>query len=161
MDKTALVLVLVLGFAVPSRSQSAADLSAKYPVITSYEVVPGIPVTPRHTAGGQVCQKSFERRTAGEDGVDLDSVICEKPADDIVDRRAPPPVRGKESNTLSGVGLTVGVANTIHYGCENALVSFLESSAQGPLGIMAVAVSWKKSPCKEEDEPLPLEKYPR
>jgi len=45
MNKTALVLVLLLGFAPPSRSQSAADLSAKSAAIATSQQAPPITST--------------------------------------------------------------------------------------------------------------------
>ena len=62
MNKATVVLALVLTFAGLTRSQSHAELNVKYPVVKSFEVRPGVLLTPRFTADGEVCQMSFERQ---------------------------------------------------------------------------------------------------
>jgi hypothetical protein len=54
MRKTWIALALVIGVSVAIRAQTSADLGAKYCKITSYEVGPGIVMTPRYAQDGQV-----------------------------------------------------------------------------------------------------------
>ncbi|HXN19909.1 MAG TPA: hypothetical protein VN875_16335 [Candidatus Binatus sp.] len=96
MNRAACVLFLLLGFAFPSRPRSPAGLSATYPVVTSYEVRPGVLMIPRYTADGQVCEMSFARQHTTRSGVYLDSVISDKLAIDISDELVPPAARGHE-----------------------------------------------------------------
>jgi len=158
-NKTALVLILLLGFAAPSRSQSDADLSSEYSVVKSFEVRPGILMTPKYTADGQVWEMSFERQHAPKSGAQLDSIISDKSANDIVDQLVPPSVRGKGSN--SSAISTTGFGGTIIYDYENVSVTFFIAADQPRAGTLAVVITWKNRTCRNEASLLPLQQYPR
>jgi hypothetical protein len=157
MNKSALVLLLVFGFATPSRSQSTAELSAKYPVVTSFEIRPGILMTPKYTDEGKICRMSFERQHATRSGNYLGSAISDKLAKDIVDQLVPPSVRGKESKS-SGVISIVGILMMTDYEYENVAVTFL--GYPNDAGAVLVVITWKNRICKNEGKQLPLEQYP-
>ena len=95
MNKASLVLSLGLVLALALKSQSVADLNAKYPVVTSYEVRPGILMTPKYSADGQVCQMSIERQRGTRSGVMLYSFMSDKLVKEIVDELAPRSERGE------------------------------------------------------------------
>jgi len=160
MNKTTIVLVLILTFAVPSRSQSDADLTSKYSIVKSFEVRPGILMTPKYAADGQVCEMSFERQHATRSRVQLDSIISDKLANDIVDQLVPPSVRGKASNS-SGMISTTGFGGTISYDYENVGVTFFIATDQPRPGTLAVVIAWKNRTCRNETNLLPLQQYPR
>ena len=163
MTKPAFLLLLALAFAAPSRSQTAADLSSKYPVVTSYEVRPGILMTPKYTSDGQVCQMSFERRHATNSGLDLDSYISVKLVREIVDELAPPSVRGKSSGgqEWAGWGIGLGPGNT-EGGAEFENVSVIAAGTAEPhRGPIIVLITWKNRTCKPEPNPMPPDQHPR
>lgn len=162
MNRAVFVLFLVLGFAFSSRPQSAAGLSATYPVVISYEVRPGILMIPRYTADGQVCEMSFARQHMTRSGVCLDSRISDKLANDIVNELAPPAARGEELHEPphpSGVVVTAGRTDITLYNYENLEVTFATLSGERP-GVVAAVISWKNRTCKDKGKVLPLEQYP-
>ena len=69
MNKVSLLPLVGLFIAIGSQSQLSIELSAKYPVVTSYEVRPGILMTPKYSDDGQVCEMSFGRQRAIKSGV--------------------------------------------------------------------------------------------
>jgi hypothetical protein len=160
MNKALLVLSIVLAFALASQPQSVADLNAKYPVVTSYEVRPGILMTPRYTADGQVCQMSIERQRGTRSGVSLDSFMSDELVKEIVDELAPRSERGKTipaggSDDSAAVVVTGRMMQRM-YGYENISFNVLD----GPNRERVVVISWVHRNCKEEAEPLPLQDYP-
>jgi hypothetical protein len=155
VNKTLLILSLGLAFALACRLQTVDDLSAKYPVVTSYEVRPGILMTPRYTADGQVCQMSIERQRATRSGVMLDSFMSDRLVEEIVDELAPLSERGKPARI--GLELKTGaVTQTL-----NAYDDISYDVLDGPGRERAVVISWVHRTCKEEPERLPLQDYPR
>jgi hypothetical protein len=89
------LVIISLALALACRPQTVTDVSAKYPVVTSYEVRPGILMTPRYTTDGQVCQMSIERQRGTRSGVTLDSFMSDNLVKEIVDELAPLSERGK------------------------------------------------------------------
>jgi hypothetical protein len=63
MEKASVVIFLALCIAATALGQTSADLTSKYRQVISYEVRPGVLVTPKYTAEGQVCEMVIERRT--------------------------------------------------------------------------------------------------
>jgi hypothetical protein len=162
MNRAAFVLFLLLAFAFSSRPQSAAGLSVTYPVVTSYEVRPGILMTARYTDDGEVCEMSFARQHNTRSGLYLGSVMSDKLTNDIVNELAPPSARGKELRDAahaSGMVLTMGRSDMTLYNYENLEITFATLTGERP-GVVAVVISWKNRTCKDEGKVLPLEKYP-
>jgi hypothetical protein len=163
MNKALLSLSLGLVLALALRSQSVADLNAKYPVVTSYEVRPGILMIPRYTDDGQVCEMSFARQHTTRSGLYLDSRISNKLANDIANELAPPATRGDELHGPphpSGMDVTTGRVHMTVYNYENLEIMFAGLTGEYP-GVDAVVISWKNDrKCKDESKVLPLEQYP-
>jgi len=68
MAKTCILLLTV---AVAALGQTSAELSAKFPPITSYKIRPDVPMTARFAADGQVCEMTLEKRQKTDEGIDL------------------------------------------------------------------------------------------
>jgi hypothetical protein len=150
--KKPILLILVFGLAFPSFAQSATELSAKYPVVTSYEVRPGILMTARFTAEGQACKMSFAIQHNQKHRLYLDSLMSEKMATDIADELVPPSVRGKELNEPfqpSGLTVVAGQAVMKFYKYENVVMEFAWNFRQDRPGVVAVDISWKNRTCKD------------
>src|SRR5215831_235171 len=89
-------IVVCLGTAVPGCGQTAADLAAKYPSVSAYEIRPGILMTAKYGADGQVCEMVLEaRHYQTPEKVDLRSVIPGKLEDSLIDELVPIPERGE------------------------------------------------------------------
>jgi hypothetical protein len=94
MIKRASVLILMLGFAASTVGQTSGDFSDKYRQIISYEIRPGIVMTPKYAADGQVCQIYLERRQQTEKELLLGYTISAKDVMNLVDELAPKAQRG-------------------------------------------------------------------
>ena len=145
-----------------SLCQTTADLRTKYPVVTSYEVRPGILMTPRYTPDGLVCEMSIQKQSVTRSGVRLDFYMNNKLIKELIDELVPSSVRGKPWNgsDWNGVVVTSGVINTTTYGFENLSVAVVDRSDEPRLGSMVVVITWKNRACKEEGKPIPLSRYP-
>jgi len=152
-------LISLIGLVIAgSQSQSSTELSTKYPVITSYEVRPGILMTPKYSAGGQVCQMSIERQRATRSGVMMDSFMSAELVKTIVDELVPHSERGP---ALGGTGdnaaiiTTGGLTQSVH---TYEKISYYVLS--GPNREIVVLIEWKNRKCQAEPQALPLQQYP-
>jgi hypothetical protein len=81
--------------AVSVWGQTAADLAAKYPSVSAYEVRPGILMTAKYAADGRICELVLEpRHYQAGDGIDLDAVLPARLEKEVIDELAPPSERG-------------------------------------------------------------------
>jgi hypothetical protein len=141
MNKALLFLSLGLVLALALRSQSLAELNAKYPVVTSYEVRSGILMTPKYSAEGQVCQMSIERQRGTRSGIMFDSFISDKLVKQIVDELAPRSERGEPRfgrEDVVGIVTTGGMTRNMH---EYENIDF--DVMDGPNRERVVVISWK------------------
>ena len=158
MNKALLFLSLGLVLALALRSQSVADLNAKYPVVTSYEVRPGILMTPKYSADGQVCQMSIERQRGTRSGVMLDSFMSDKLVKEILDELAPRSERGKPRLGREGDAaiVTTGGMTTSGHAYENIDFEVVD----GPNRERVVLIAWNNRKYEDGPKPLPLQQYP-
>lgn len=154
----ALSILIVFFAALLSHPQSASNLGNRYPTVTSYEVRPGILMTPRYTADSQVCQMSIERQRATRSGVMLDSFMSDKLVKEIADELAPRAERGNPSPGPEGraIVLAIGVVTTTTYLYQNTNIEVLDGTGRERV----VVISWKDRKCKEEPDSIPLQRYP-
>jgi hypothetical protein len=108
-------LIPLIGLVIAgSQSQSSTELSTKYPVITSYEVRPGILMTPKYSADGQVCQMSIERQRATRSGVMMDSFMSAELVKTIVDELVPHSERGPARGGSAAIISTGVTTQSVH-----------------------------------------------
>jgi hypothetical protein len=100
MQKAALLILFSLGIATPALGQSAADFDAKYRRVTSYEVRPGVVMTPKYAPDGQVCEMVLEKRQKTETGIVFGFSFSEKEVKELVDALVPDSERGKNLTEL-------------------------------------------------------------
>lgn len=82
--------------AVSAWGQTAADLAAKYPSVSAYEVRPGILMTAKYAADGRICELVLEpRHYQAGDGVDLEVVFPSELEKQVIDELVPPVERGE------------------------------------------------------------------
>jgi hypothetical protein len=157
MFRTACVVFCLFFLAVSAGPQSPSEFAAKYPVVTSYEVRPGILMTPKYTDGGQVCEISFERQRATRSGNFLDSKMSDKLMESIEAELAPPAERGA-TVSAGGMVITTGVVQTQVFDYANLTIE--RDSGGINWRERVVIIRWKNRTCKSEPNPLPLEQYP-
>jgi hypothetical protein len=146
-------LFLVLT-AAPVWAQTSSDLNSKYGAPTqSYEIRPGIFLTVKYAADGQVCEMSVEKRHIQASGtIDLDSItISSEERRMIVDELAPAVKRGERQKD-SGDVLIVGGGGTEIDNYENVSISYhsryTPSKEAIIRGTAAIVIAWKNRPCK-------------
>ena len=143
------VFVLVLGIAVATPGQTSADLGAKYRKITSYEVRPGIVMTPRYAQDGQVCEMIVEKRAKTDKDVIFGSSFAEKEWKDAVDELAPPSERGKDVTGLLNTTVDGGFI-TADYTYEKVRIRVQGVTRPKPTPAVLITITWSKRTCAEE-----------
>lgn len=134
----------------------APHFQSRYPRIDSYEIRPGILVTPV-SMKGTLCQVSFEQRHVQKDAVHMQSTMPRELVLEIIDELAPPDVRGKPlwqvagfdyMDSISG-STAVSIANY-----KNVTVQIYKTRSES--GDVATIIEWKHAcqPAKEA-EPVP------
>ncbi len=163
MNKAVCLFVLVIGLALSSYAQSAADLKARYPVVTSYEVRPGILATPRYTVDGQVCEMSIQREHFVRGGVYLISYMSDKLIREIVDELVPVSERGEpfDGHDWDGPVIGTGQAEDVIHDYRNVNITVHQSAFDPRLKPLVVVVSWKNRKCEKQESPLPPGEYPQ
>jgi hypothetical protein len=146
MSKRALAAFLVAGIVSIAWGQTSADLSAKYRPVTSYEVRPGVVMTPSYAADGQVCEMVLEKRQKSENGVVFSTSFSEQEVKDLVDELVPEAERGR--NLTKPLNSTVdGGFITTEYTYENVLVHVYGITRPAPSGNRVIAITWPRNGC--------------
>jgi len=145
MAKGAFVLFLMIGIAAIAWGQTSADLSAKYRQVTSYELRPGIVMTPKYAADGQVCEMVLERRQKTETGVVFGVSFSEKEVKELVDQLVPEAKRGQNLTKLLNMSVDGGFVTT-EYTYEHVLVRVYGITRPAP-GDRVVIITWPKRVC--------------
>ncbi len=121
MNKSALSLFIMLGTGAIVWGQTSVEHAAKYRRIVSYEVHPGVVMTPKYTADGHVCEMLLERQHGTESGIDLESYFSDEEVKALVDELAPEAERGKNLTELLNETID-GRVITTKYTYENVLI---------------------------------------
>ena len=97
-----LFALTILTVAVAAWGQTAADLAAKYPSVSAYEVRPGILMTAKYAADGQICEMVLEpRHYQSGNNVDLETVLPAEQERQVLDELVPASERGEPKNRWS------------------------------------------------------------
>jgi hypothetical protein len=146
------VAVLVFSFVNATHAQSAAALARKYATVTSYEVRPGVFMTPTVSPQGKVCKMTVERHHLHENVLDSDTVLSDELIHELIDELAPSAQRGKE---LTGIDLWFGSEDIIgslaisRKTYENASVEIYgDTHEDGSSKNLTLVIFWKNSGCK-------------
>jgi hypothetical protein len=138
-------MFLLLGFPAIAQGQTSADLSMKYHQVTSYELRPGVIMTPRFAPNGQVCEMDIEKRHKTDTGIYFGSSFSAKEVRELVDELAPEQERGKNlTEPLNSI--IDGGFNTTEYKYENILVS-VRGITRPQAEDMVVIIIWRKRFC--------------
>lgn len=131
--------------------QTADDLASKYPVVSAYEVRPGILMTAKYAADGQACEITLEKRHETPKKIDLGSTIPRDQIKQLIDELVPPSERGNPTkrylkgdseSTIGG-----GVVDT-ESDYENVSIKIIgTTSSSCDSGDEVVTIRWKKRTC--------------
>jgi hypothetical protein len=150
MNRVAFVFFLILSAVPPTSAQSVADLSAKYPVVQAFEVRPGILMTARYDADGQVCEMVLERRHTTKTGIDLGVSLTQEEVIKLVEELVPEVDRGKKLKGFYKSDSSITVNGSIvetEYPYENISIVFHGSVSDSCAGDMVAIVKWRKRAC--------------
>lgn len=159
-SKTAFcLLAFCLTAVVAVDGQTSNELAAKFPRVSAYEIRPGILMTARYAADGQVCETVLEARHYKTEQIDLGSTISRKVEDSLIEALAPENQRGKptRSRWLStdiggGVTYTRRDFENVRVDIYGAYCGYQSRSSakQTPCntgGDEVVVIRWKKRTC--------------
>lgn len=158
MNKLLFAFVGVLtAFLIPL-GQYASTFKTKYAVITSYEVRPGILMTPTFTPDGGVCRMVLEKRrtriTDEKVSIDTESYLSKAEVEELLTELVPVSERGKElmgfENWLGSVTL-IGSYIATRYPYENVVIE-VDGIAQesGSNSVIVVIAEWRNRRCSSK-----------
>jgi hypothetical protein len=152
MEKASVVIFLALCIAATALGQTSADLTSKYRQVISYEVRPGVLVTPKYTVEGQVCEMVIERRHKTDKEINFGSSFSEKEVKELADELVPQSERGKALTELLNTSVSGGFITT-EYTYENVLIRVYGTTRPEPAGDMVVTITWRKRVCGGAQQP--------
>lgn len=152
MYKPLIAVILVVGSIAHFGRQAATEFDTRYQRITSYELRPGIVMTPEYTREGQICQMVLERRQRTKSGFLLANTFGQKEVTELVDELVPKAERGN----IVPVGLSQGKGPEVYVASgiarwvttyENISVEAVGIADPGPSGIMYATITWRNRSC--------------
>lgn len=152
MERALFIFFLLLSIAVAASGQTSANLSAKYHPVTSYEVRPGILMTPKYATDGLVCEMVLERRHKTETGINFGDLLSKELVKELVDELVPEAERGKNLTEFLNTTIDGGFVTT-EYAYENVLVRVHGITRPEPSGDMVVIITWRKRVCSQQSQP--------
>jgi hypothetical protein len=148
MRRTGIALVLGFGFAATIQAQTSADLGAKYRQIISYELRPGVVMTPRYATNGQVCEMVLEKRVQNEAGIVFGFSFSDKERQEIVDQVVSPNERGAEYTSRLNTTIDGGFI-TSDYTYDNVRIRVLGVTRPNPNPALVITITWRKRSCAD------------
>jgi hypothetical protein len=148
MRKTGVVLVLVLGLAATAEAQTSADLGAKYRQIISYELRPGVVMTPRYAPNGQVCEMVVEKRAQNEAGIVFGFSFSDEERQQVVDQIVSPHERGKDDTDRLSTTVDGGFI-TSNYTYDNVKIRVQGVTRPNPNPALVITITWRKRNCAD------------
>jgi hypothetical protein len=142
---------------ISTSGQTANDLNTKYGVAQkSYEIRPGIFMTPKFSSDGRVCEMSVEKRHVKSSGAILvdDTFMSREEMTPIVEELVPFNERGTERKPSGDISI-IGGGMTTTYDYENVRVTYFGNVVQRDRrskdivtqGTAAVVIQWKNRGC--------------
>jgi hypothetical protein len=142
--------------ASPAWAQTSDDLNSKYGAPQqSYEIRPGIFMSVKRAAAGQVCEMSVEKRHIKASGTTVNvepTIISADEMKEIVDELVPTDQRGPKTNNFSVIDIS-GAGGTQRDEYENVNITYYSkySSAKKAViknGPVAIVITWKNRTCQ-------------
>jgi hypothetical protein len=157
MNKSLIAVILMFGTIAHFGRQAAAELDTRYQRITSYELRPGIVMTPEYTHEGQICQMVLERRQRTKSGFLLANTFTQKEVTELVEELVPKAERGNvvPIGLSQGKGPEVYVASGISRWVttyENISVESVGIADPRPSGIMYAMITWRNRSCSDAQQ---------
>jgi len=127
-------------------AQTSADLSSKYHQVISYELHPGVVMTPKYAADGQACEMVLEKRQKTNSGMVFGVSFSKKEVKGLVDELVPEAERGRDLTTTLNTMVDGGFIMT-EYTYENVLVRVYGITRPSPASDRVIIITWPKRTC--------------
>ena len=167
MRKLIPIACLVMGIAASCWCQSAEELGAKYQAVRTYEVRPGILMTPLFASDGQVCEMVVEQHaiiSSARTVIDFNSPLSDKALHTLIDQLVPRSQRGerlKDINHWIGSVIVDGPFVVTKYEYENVTVEVNEMKMTGPKqGHAVIIIKWRHRTCATPRKLAPTASVP-
>lgn len=136
MIRLLLLTVFVIISARPAAApQTTQALAAKYPVVSYYEVRPGVLMEPRYTADAQMCGFRLFAKQITPKMNNFDLRLRDKTVNAILDDLVPVAMRGQRAKDF-GVMVTVGKVTTQLNNYENVSVEKMSAGDQAIVSVL-------------------------
>jgi hypothetical protein len=141
-----IAFLVIVQCSVFAKGQTAESLAAKYPVVSAFEVRPGVLMTAQYAQDRQVCEIQLARHYT-PDQPDVKPTIPPELQTQLIDEIIPNDQRGSRigkwlGNSFVGGGITHEERNF-----ESALIE-LDGTVDG--GVEMIEIHWKKRSCVQE-----------
>ena len=142
-------LLVVMVAKSTSAPQTAQELAAKYPVVSYYEVRPGVLMEPRYSADGQICGFRLFAKQAMPKMNNFDLRSRDKTIEGILADLVPVDMRGQRAKDFGMLARVGKVSNEVD-DYENVFVEKMFTDAQ-----TMVIVQIKSRSCPQDQAPRP------
>lgn len=131
---------------LPVNSQN--ERFSKYQRVEAYEVRPGILMTPRYAADGQVCEVAIQKDHYFNGTIQYDSELPREVVIQIFDELAPPAERGPQTinDELARLSLYAGASVTSFLDYKNVALDV--SRPASSRGDIVAVIQWKGRSCQ-------------
>ena len=139
MTKPLLPVCLVFLFIAAANGQTSTDLANRYHHHEVYEIQPGVQMTAKFAADGQVCEMQVEQAHFGKNGADLRDGLDQAKINAIIDLLVPKEERGKKITDLEEC---VGACQTVDE-YSNVFVHVFSGG-----NTRLIAINWRDRNCE-------------
>jgi len=143
------ICILLLTLVAAGLGQTSADLTAKYPHVTAYQVRPNVLMMARFAADGQVCEMTLEKRQKTDTRIVFGDTFSETEVRSLMDDLVAENERGRNLTPALN-GEVNGGFMTEEYTYENVLIHVDGiTRPAGAAGNRVITITWRKRPCSE------------
>jgi hypothetical protein len=147
MNQRLFALLLALGIAVPALGQTAADLSAKYPSRSVYEVGPDALITAKFAADGKVCEMMVEPRRNQKQEIALGHLFSQERMKELIEEVVPEAERGKRTHdSRDGSIVALGQFTIAYFIYKNIKVE-VYGTIGNPVQDEIAIITWRNRTC--------------
>ena len=148
-QKVAVAVLLTIAAVASSFGQSSQDFRARFREVVSYEIRPGVLMTPKYAQDGQVCEMALEKRQKTETGITFGPSFSEEEVKTLVNQLVPEKQRGKGQTEFLNSFINGGFITT-EYRYENILVS-VHGVTRPQAEDTVVIITWRKRVCGQHE----------
>jgi len=147
--RIAAVLLFAVGSAMALQAQTQKELDTRYPP-SSYEVWPGVMMTPKFAADDQVCEMTFRASPIRRNGVRTNGLLHPMDIEMIKQMWVEEGTTGEPLNGAGGSAKVAGDVRTTRYEYKKATMIVNEKASDTKAGATSVFVKVKNRACKPE-----------